>query len=82
MIWGFLEESLHHRIPPKWSLEPPAASTLILGGAPRVLLDPLKINENTKTNQTIEKWKLENPAICEDVHQKIIEIGLVEILST
>ena len=32
MIYGFLEKSLHHRIPPKWFLETPAASELILGG--------------------------------------------------
>jgi len=32
MICGFLEKSLHHRIRPKWSLEIPAASKLIVGG--------------------------------------------------
>jgi hypothetical protein len=33
MIWGFLEMSLKRRIPPKWSLESPVASQLILGGS-------------------------------------------------
>ena len=37
---GFLEKSLHHRVPPTWFLETPAASKLILGG-PSAPLGPL-----------------------------------------
>jgi hypothetical protein len=32
MILGFIEKSLEHGIPPKWSLVAPTAPKLILGG--------------------------------------------------
>ena len=61
------------QIDPRWSLD-----------APWVLPDPLKIKYE---NKTIGKQKnnndyLGNLEICKDARQEIIEIGLVEILST
>ena len=75
---GFLEESLKHRIPPKWSLVATAAPTN----------DPWwsSVDHNIKLKSlTINKYtnlKPRNNKKCKDAPKQIIELGLVEILST
>ena len=73
--------SLHHGIPPKWSLEAAAASKLILDD-PWMLPDAHEIKLKVTENSVNEKWQPANLEICKDVHRKIVEIGLVKILST
>ena len=81
MIFGFLGKSLEDRIPPKLFLETPAASKLILDD-PWMLPDAAKIHHTIIRIQKNKRWKPENLDICKDARRKIIEIGLVEILST
>ena len=81
MIFGFLEKSLQHKmvpgdpsclqIDPRWSLD-----------APWVLLDPPKIKLKIRQIQKNKKWTPGNLEICKDARKQIIQIGLVEILST
>ena len=59
------------QIDPRWSLD-----------APWVLLDPLEIIQKTIENQKHEKLKPGDLEICEDAHRQIVDISLVEILST
>ena len=57
------------QIDPLWSLD-----------APWVLLDAPKIKLEIRQIPKHQKLKPDNPEICKDARQKIIEIGLVEIL--
>ena len=81
MIWGFLEKSLQHK------MVPGDASCLQIDprlslDAPWVLLDPPKMKLKMKQIQNNEKWKPGILEIRKDAHRQIVEIGLVEILST
>ena len=50
--------------------------------APWVLLDPPKMKLEKKQNHETKNEILGNLEICKDARRKIIDIGLVEILST
>ena len=80
MILVFLQKSLHHRMLPKLSQETPAASKLMLGG-PRVLPGffqmPSKYNSKRHRSIQVENENLEILNL-----EKIIDIGLVEIVET
>ena len=80
---GFLEKSRELRMLPKWSLEVPAASKLTLDD-PWMLLDApkMKLKQNHTHTHDHKKWKPLNLANSKDAHDKIIEIGLGEMLST
>ena len=63
-------------------------SKMILGGPSCPQTDPWwstvppKIKWKTIEVQKFKKWKPENPEKSKDAHRTIIEIGLVDILST
>ena len=65
--YWFLKKSLKDRIPPKWSL--------VVYGASQKGIQNYPNSEN-------EKWKPDNLEMCRNAHRKLVEIGLVEILST
>ncbi len=67
-------ETLHHRLPPRWSLEILGGPWMLLGSSQNDTRKNKCIKRKVSTCVHFEVWK--------DARQRIIEISLVKFLST